>query len=130
MCIVDDGYMWLQKFPTEKNHSVTTMFDNKGNVVQWYIDICFKNREEGGFAWMDDLYLDIIVLPTGEVIQQDANELEEPLLNGSIDKELYDLAWKEANNLMGLINNGEFKLIDLSIEYRELLVHTLKRLVD
>lgn len=43
VCIVDDGYMWLQQFLTEKNHSVTTMFDGKGNIVQWYIDVCLTS---------------------------------------------------------------------------------------
>lgn len=38
ICIVDDGYQWLQQFPSGKNHSVTTMFDAKGHIVQWYID--------------------------------------------------------------------------------------------
>lgn len=33
--IVDDGYMWLQQFPLEKNHTVTTMFDANGKIVQW-----------------------------------------------------------------------------------------------
>ncbi|WP_240620311.1 DUF402 domain-containing protein [Peribacillus acanthi] len=34
--------MWLQQFPWGKNHSVTTMLDANGDIVQWYIDICFS----------------------------------------------------------------------------------------
>lgn len=34
VCIVDDDYMWLQQFPLGKNHSVTTMFDANGDLVQ------------------------------------------------------------------------------------------------
>lgn len=79
---------------------------------------------------MDDLYLDIIVLPTGEVIQQDANELEEAFFNGNLDKDLYDLAWKEANKLMELIKQGDFQLLHLSVEHKKLLVKDLKRLAD
>lgn len=26
-----------------QHHSVTTMFDDKGQIVQWYIDICLAN---------------------------------------------------------------------------------------
>lgn len=48
ICIVDNGYMWLQHFPLGKYHSVTTMFDDNGNVVQWYIDICLENGVEDG----------------------------------------------------------------------------------
>lgn len=105
ICIVDDDYMWLQQFPLEKKHSVTTMFDANGEIVQWYIDICLKNGLDRNIPWMDDLFLDIVLLPSGEVIQKDDDELEEAYLNGIIDKSLYNLAWDEANNLTRLINN-------------------------
>lgn len=105
ICIVDDDYMWLQQFPLEKKHSVTTMFDANGEIVQWYIDICLKNGLDRNVPWMDDLFLDIVLLPSGEVIQKDDDELEEAYLNGIIDKSLYNLAWDEANNLTRLINN-------------------------
>ncbi|WP_313770624.1 DUF402 domain-containing protein [Bacillus sp. S/N-304-OC-R1] len=93
ICIVDDGYMWLQQFPLEKKHSVTTMFDVKGNIVQWYIDICMENGLDRNIPWMDDLFLDIVLLPSGEVIQKDADELEGAFINGIIDESLYNLAW-------------------------------------
>jgi uncharacterized protein len=35
ICIADQGYLWLQQFPMDKNHSVTTMFNTNGDVVQW-----------------------------------------------------------------------------------------------
>lgn len=71
ICIVNDGYLWLQQFPSDKHHSVTTMFDEKGQIVQWYIDICDTNGvSEDNVPWMDDLFLDIVVLPSGEVIRK------------------------------------------------------------
>ena len=90
ICIVDNGYMWLQQFPFEKNHSVTTMFDADGNLVQWYIDICLENGVENGVPWVDDLYLDVVVLPSGEIIQLDEDELEDALKTGIISKSLYN----------------------------------------
>lgn len=97
--------MWLQQFPIDKKHSVTTMFDTTGNILQWYIDICLKNGLDRNRPWMDDLFLDIIVLPSGEVILKDVDELEEAYLNGIIDKPLYNIAREEANNITELINN-------------------------
>ncbi|MFJ8103040.1 DUF402 domain-containing protein [Lysinibacillus sp. NPDC096212] len=99
LCIVDNGYLWLQQFPLKKNHSVTTMFDANGEIIQWYIDICHKNSIEENVPYMDDLFLDLILLPSGEVIEKDADELEEAYLNGIIDKSLYDLAWNELNSI-------------------------------
>ncbi|WP_345797130.1 DUF402 domain-containing protein [Peribacillus muralis] len=126
ICIVDDGYMWLQQFPLEKKHSVTTMFDNNGNIVQWYIDICLRNGVEHDIPYLDDLYLDIILLPSGEVIQKDVDELEIALLNGIIDKYLYDLAWEEVKIITDLVNNNSFELLELSRYHKALLVNELK----
>ncbi len=128
ICIVDDGYMWLQQFPLEKKHSVTTMFDNNGNIVQWYIDVCLENGVENDIPYWDDLYLDIILLPSGEVIQKDGDELEEALLNGIIDRSLYESAWDEVHTLTELINTRSLELLDLSHHHKEFLVNELKKL--
>lgn len=121
LCIVDEGYMWLQQFPLKEKHSVTTMYDKCGNVVQWYIDICLENGMEDGIPYMDDLYLDIVVLPSGEVIEKDADELERAFLTGVIDKTLYDMAWEEAVRLIWQIDTKKFGLLDLSKTHKELL---------
>lgn len=84
VCIADDGYTWLQQFPINRRHAVTTMFDSQGKIVPWYIDICKEIGVENNIAWMDDLFLDIVILPSGEVIQIDADELEEALVKGVI----------------------------------------------
>lgn len=126
VCIVDDGYMWLQQFPIGKNHSVTTMFDAGGEIIQWYIDICLRIGIENDIPWMDDLFLDIVLLPTGEIIEKDADELEDALLKGIIDKPLYDLVWNEVKILKGLIRKGSFDLINWSHSHKEILSNCLK----
>lgn len=128
ICIVDDGYSWLQQFPEGRNHSVTTMFDSSGNIVQWYIDICLQNGvSENNVPWMDDLFLDLIVLPSGEVINKDTNELEEAFVNGIINKKVYDLAREESLILNELITRNEFALLKLSKEQREILLQEMLR---
>ncbi|MBA2939727.1 DUF402 domain-containing protein [Paenibacillus sp. CGMCC 1.16610] len=126
ICVVDDGYLWLQQFPSDHNHSVTTMFDSKGNIVQWYIDICLQNGvSENNVPWMEDLFLDVIVLPSGEIFNKDINELEEAFLNGTINKKMYDLAREESAILNDLIKRNEFTLIKLSKEHKELLLQMI-----
>ena len=71
ICVADNGYYWMQHFPEGEHYSVSTMFDSSGRIVQWYIDICNKIgycAEKG--PWMDDLFLDLIVLPSGEIIRK------------------------------------------------------------
>ncbi|MFF2755134.1 DUF402 domain-containing protein [Psychrobacillus sp. NPDC058041] len=82
LCIVDDGYTWMQHFPTDKNYSLTTMFDENGEIVQWYIDICYQIGIEKDVPWWDDLFLDVVVLPSGEIIVLDEDELEDALTCG------------------------------------------------
>ncbi len=114
---------WLQQFPIDKHHSVTTVFDEKGQIVQWYIDICYMNGVgEDNVPWMDDLFLDIIVMPSGEVIQKDSEELDEALFNGTIDKSLWDLARQEATMINSLIKDRKFTLLQLSEEHKDLLL--------
>ncbi|MBH9964905.1 DUF402 domain-containing protein [[Bacillus] enclensis] len=124
--IVDDGYMWLQQFPQERNHAVTTVFDSEGQVVQWYIDITLRNGVESGIPWMDDLFLDLVILHSGDLLVLDEDELEDALSTGTIDQSQYDLAWGEANRLKELIRRGSFDLISLSRAHKELLTDILE----
>lgn len=126
VCIVGNGYSWLQHFPSNEHYSVTTMFNAEGEIVQWYLDICLENGIENEVPWMDDLFLDVIVLPNGKVILKDIDELETALLEGVIDETLYNLANKERDKLLGLINHGKFHLMDMSLKHRDYLLSLIK----
>ncbi|WP_036689368.1 DUF402 domain-containing protein [Paucisalibacillus globulus] len=125
VCLVDDGYMWLRQFPFGNNHTVTTTFDQKGNIVQWYIDICQPYEVENGVPIIDDLFLDIVILPTGEVFLLDEDELEEALDSNVINRELYRIVWQEAKRLMKLIEENKLKLLELADVHRNSLVEVL-----
>lgn len=130
VCIVDNGYSWLQHFPEGQHYSVTTMFDSEGTIVQWYIDICLQNGVENDVPWMEDLFLDIVVLPTGEVIQKDADELEEAFSAGIINEVLYKLAWNEADRINDLIRNHTFDILGKSKEHFPILQNQLQSLKE
>ncbi|MFS0781030.1 DUF402 domain-containing protein [Bacillus sp. 1P06AnD] len=121
VCIADNGYQWLQLFPNDKNHAATTMYNENGDVIQWYIDICQSIGSEKDIPYMDDLYLDIIVFPDGEIMLVDEDELEEALAEGTIDKKQYQLARNEANKILRDIKAGTFRLIELSHQHKKLL---------
>ncbi|MBY6036629.1 DUF402 domain-containing protein [Fictibacillus nanhaiensis] len=122
ICLVDDGYTWLQHFPMNQRFSLTSMFNEKGHVVQWYIDICYRNGVANNIPWMEDLFLYIIVLPTGEVIQKDREELEEALVTGVINQSIYECALDEAARINHLIQTDRFDLFKLSNKHKEWLV--------
>ncbi len=123
LCLADTGYAWLQQFPDGEHYTVTTMFDAGGKVVQWYIDICLQTgADERNIPWLDDLYLDLAVLPTMEVQLLDADELANALTNGEITQAEYDLAWREARNLSERIAREDFDLLKLIESHRQMLI--------
>lgn len=126
-CIANDGYLWLQHISADEHYAVTTMFDDQGQIVQRYIDILYRNGVgEDGIPWVDDLFLDIVVLPSGEIIHKDLDELDEALRNGSIDHSLYNLAIEESTKLTSLIEDGSFTLLALAKEHKDFLLQKLQ----
>ena len=118
VCIADKGYSWLQHFPDGMHFSVTTVFDSNGQIVQWYIDICRENGYCSAHGpWMDDLFLDLIVLPSGEIIEKDIEELEAALNSQSISDDEFALAWKEFDRIKTLLAENSFELLELTKEH-------------
>lgn len=102
------------------------MFDSDGKIVQWYIDLCDNIGTENGIPRMDDLFLDIVVLPSGELFQLDADELDEAYSSGTISHTTYHSVLDEAVHLCDLIKKDEFKLLKLSSEHRKMLEDQLQ----
>ncbi|HAR85030.1 MAG TPA: DUF402 domain-containing protein [Clostridium sp.] len=117
-CIVDKDYSWIQYFPENKNYVLTVMIDEKHNIIQWYFDISEKYElTEDGIPFYDDLFLDIVVLTTGEVILLDEEELEEALNNEEITEKQYGDAKEQAKELIVWINKNFEKLYELTKKY-------------
>lgn len=130
VCIVDQGYMWLQHYPSGENYTITTMFDHTGKVVQWYIDICHKLGIGDKGPWWDDLYLDIIVLPSGDFFLIDEEELEEALLSGQIDQEQYVLAKVVAEKIINELKENKMNLLKLTKHHKDELIKLLNKSGD
>ncbi|MEM7030406.1 MAG: DUF402 domain-containing protein [Chloroflexota bacterium] len=120
--IIDDGFSWLQHYPIGSNYIMTTMFNEHGQIVQHYIDICTRHGlDSDGVPWFEDLYLDIKVLPTGEYLLMDQSELETAYQANHITQLDYDLAWQTANGLIDLIASQGFPLFSCCSHHRGLL---------
>ena len=126
VCILDDGYSWLRQLPSTQRHVLTTMFDSDGQILQWIIDVCLTSgSDSGGIHWWDDLYLDIVILPSGEVFVLDEDELDEALDTAEISKEHHSWAWKETDRLLDLIHAGRYDLMETAIRHRHQLIPML-----
>jgi uncharacterized protein len=115
ICVADTGHCWLQLLPDRQRHVLTAMYDADGRLVQWYVDLVRAHGvDERGIPWYDDLYLDVIALPNGEVEIIDGDELEAALAAGLVTPEEYRLTWREATHLRDAIETGEFGLLQVA----------------
>lgn len=123
-CIADNGYMWVQHFPDEESYTVTCMMNEEGEVIQWYIDICYNHgMREDGVQWYKDLYLDMVVLPTGEYYVLDEDELEDALKDKEITLSQYNHAWATLRHLIGVYERNQFHLLTYGPRYaKEILM--------
>lgn len=123
VCLVDDGYMWLQHFPENSHYTVTTVFDAQGEIARWYIDVCKRHYlDEQGMLWYEDLYLDLDVSPDGQATVLDADELDEALAQGVISGLDYELAWRELSSLLTAIEADALSVFWLCEEHKDMLL--------
>lgn len=121
ICIADNGYTWIQHYPEQSHYIVSSMYDENGKIVQWYIDVCkTQGLTESGVPWFDDLYLDIVILPSGELILKDEEELNDALKYGQINRADYDLAWKTANAVIKEYRQGSLDILLLADLHKQL----------
>lgn len=126
--IIDRGYTWLQHFPDGAHYVLLAAFDAQGELVQWYIDVVGgMGIDERGIPWYYDLYLDIVIAPTGETLLLDVDELDEALERKEVSQDEYNFAWREANTLLTALEEDMFPLLWLSEMHREELEKELEQ---
>ncbi|PES96940.1 hypothetical protein CN491_06445 [Bacillus cereus] len=114
LCIADHGYTWMQYFISGKNFAITAMLDDQEKLVQYYIDVAKEYEiDERGLPYFDDLYLDVVLLPNGEIYVLDEDELEDAYKSGDVTKEEYELAWYTTKWIIDAIKKSEFYWISI-----------------
>ena len=75
------------------------MFDNRGKLIEWYFDIAKAVGSENGIPFEEDLYLDMAIMPDGEKIILDEDELLAARSEGIISQEDMDGAYNTLREL-------------------------------
>src|SRR5579875_558650 len=92
-CLADNGYKWLQHFPDRAQYALTTIFNERDEIVRWYIDICYRHYlDTNSVLYYEDLYLDIDIDPDGSATLLDVDELDEALHRQQISSLEYEIA--------------------------------------
>lgn len=112
--ILDDGYTWIQLIPIGKKYTVTIMFDNSKQIVQWYIDVTNMNGiDSDERIFYDDLYLDVVITKNRNVILINEGKINSALNNFIITSEQYKNAYKEARDIMDKITKEGMEKIEV-----------------
>lgn len=121
--VCDNNFKLLEIYPeTNKNVSVIVSFTDKDEIIDWFFDIAENSSiTDDGIPYIDDLYLDIILSPTGELKLVDEDELQAALDNKDISKKQFDLAYAVANKLIDDLNGNLTKLTDFTNKYYSLI---------
>jgi len=93
----------------KKGYKISKFFDHSDNFCYWYCDIInyeyFKQEDK---YILIDLLVDVKVTPEGKHKILDLEELAVALEKGIVEKNIVIDALKKLDDLLGLIDNGEF----------------------
>lgn len=121
LCMVNDNYKWLEFYDYSKKYRLTAMYDEKDEIVEWYFDIARKISKENGIPYEDDLYLDVVVMPSGKIILLDEDELKDAYNRLEVNQEDYNMAHKEAKRLMDSLSNNIDELKVFTDKYLDIM---------
>lgn len=116
-CMMNTNYKWLEFYDYNSKVKLTAMYEENNNIVEWYFDIARKIGKEKGIPYEDDLYLDVLLLPNGEVILLDEEEFKEAYKRKEMTKQEYDEAYKIAEELMRKIKGKQKEMKQFTDKY-------------
>ena len=110
LVVADTGYYWLRFGPARTHWWLTAAFNEKKRLVQYYFDVTRENFIHGVDSSFEDLMLDVVMMPGGQCVLKDQEELEAALVQGHITREEYELACREAEALLTALPDREPEL--------------------
>ncbi len=91
--VCQNGYKWISILPKEEYYCITAMLNEENHILLWYIDMIANQGVDADFVpYFDDLYLDLVVYPNGDIIEDDRDELEQAFSSGDITLQQFELA--------------------------------------
>lgn len=129
--IADNGYYWLQFAIDNEKWWLTAMFDEKGELIQYYLDITTGNIiKKDGTSYFYDLFLDIVSLDSGETLLLDEDELNEALEEGVITQQEFESAYIIAQNIIKGIKLDKNKLDEFCYKKLNYFINRIREDAD
>lgn len=115
--IMDNNYKWLEFYDYSSRIKLTAIYDDRNKIVEWYFDIAREIGKDNGIPYEDDMYLDVVVTPEGDVILLDEDEFKEAYDKKEMTKAEFDEAYKIAYELIERLKNNKEKLQQYTDKY-------------
>ena len=122
LCICDDEYKWLEFYDYNSKVRLTAIYNDKNEIIEWYFDMAREIGKQNGMPYEDDMYLDVVLRPNGEIELLDENELQEALDEKMITKVEYDDAYKTAYELIEKIKGKEKEVKEFTDKYLNTMI--------
>ena len=118
---MDSGYYIMEIVPKKEHYAMRLFLNEKKEIVEYYFDIIKESgiEEETNIPYFMDLYLDITLLPNGEIHVLDEKELEEAYKTGDITKQDYQLVLQMKEKLLQELKEKNNFLLQL--DYKKYL---------
>lgn len=117
LCMANDNYKWLEFYDYNKKYMLTAMYNKDNEIIEWYFDIARKIGKEKGMPYEDDLYLDVVLTPKGDIKLLDEDELKDAFDRFEVNKSDYEMAYNEAKQLMNRLQNNKHTLKEFTDKY-------------
>lgn len=117
VCLIDDDYKWLEFYDYGSKFKLSMMYNEKNEPIEWYFDVARRIGNDNGFAFEDDLYLDVLVTSDGEVKLLDRDEFDEAHDRFEVSDEDYEIGLREANELIERLEGCREGLRDFTDKY-------------
>lgn len=120
--VCDNGLKWISILPQNDFYCITVMMKADDDILLWYIDmIADQGIDTDSIPYFDDLYLDLVVYPSGMVKVDDMDELEEALMREEITEEQFNLAVNTSNKLINGLLSDIDSFIDFTLKCKEIV---------
>lgn len=94
----------------DKGIKVSKVFDNAGQMVYWYCDIIETHYDENENTYtFNDLLIDVVVYPDGQVEVLDMDEFADAMEQGILSVGTIAHAMRATDDLLHTIYAGEFE---------------------
>lgn len=111
--VADNGYKWLVASSEKEDYIITMYMNDKMEPVIWYIDMCDgQGIDDDGVYYYNDIFLDLLVSTSYDVIELDQDELELAYNTGVITNRQKKLAIETAEKIKHRVSSSSNWIYD------------------